>query len=100
MYLALIAHKCAQMGGFVPRRGSGVDDNAPRVYRWSEHECGETRSLILENDTTIRIFGGIGEPRLWRKQQKVFDVCVLCEVPGVWWGRVGREEMEKVDRAN
>jgi hypothetical protein len=66
-YLALITHKCAQMRGFVPRRCSGVDDNAPRVYRWSKHEGGETRSLILEDDTTIRIFGGIDEPRLRRK---------------------------------
>jgi hypothetical protein len=90
MYLALITHKCAQMRGLVPRRCSGVNDNAPRVCRWSKHEGGETRSLILEDDTTIRIFGGIDEARLRRKQQKVFNVRVPCEVPGVWWGKAGR----------
>lgn len=66
-YLALIAHKRTQMRSFVPRRGSGVNDNAPRVYRWSKHDGRETRSLILEDETTIRIFGGICEPRLRRE---------------------------------
>ncbi len=71
------------MRGFVPRRGGGVNDNAPRVYWWSKHNGGETGGLILEDETAIRILGGIDEPRLRRKYQKVFNVRVSCEVPEV-----------------
>jgi hypothetical protein len=51
------------------------------VRWWSKHDGGETRRLILEDETAIRILGGICQLRLRVKQQKVFDVRVPCEVP-------------------
>ena len=69
------------MRRFVPRRCRGVDDNAPRKGWWGEHDRWETRCLILQDEATIGILGGIGKLREWRKQQKVLDVLVPCELP-------------------
>ena len=81
LYLALVIHKCAQVGGLVPGRCSGIDNNALRVRWWGEHDGGKTRCLILEDETSIRILGDICQARLRGKQQKVLDVRVPCEVP-------------------
>ena len=89
LYLALITHECAQVGGLVPGRCSGIDDNALRTRWRGEHDGGKTRCLILEDETSIRILRDICQLRLRGKQQKVLDVRVPCEVPEKrGWGKL------------
>ena len=98
LYLALITHECAQVGCLVPRRCSGIDDNALRVCWWGEHDGGKTRCLILEDETSIRILGSICQLRLRGEQQKVLDVRVPCEVPEKrGWGQafVDKENFDR-----
>src|SRR6266851_1267099 len=96
LYLALILHERAHVRGFVPGRRSGVNDNALRVRWWGKHDGRETRRLILEDETAIRILGGICQLRLRVKQQQVFDVRIPCEVPEKnGWGGNGGEERSR-----
>ena len=100
LYLALITHECAQVGGLVPGRCSGIDDNALRTRWRGEHDGGKTRCLILEDETSIRILRDICQLRLRGKQQKVLDVRVPCEVPEKrGWGKLSSiKEKTSIDK--
>jgi hypothetical protein len=99
LYLTLITHERAQVGGLVPRRRSGINDNALRVSWRGEHNGGKARCLILEDETSIRILGSICQLRLRGEQQKVLDMRVPCEVPEKrGWDKPSLRKKKSIDK--